>query len=327
MTYPGAPHGAGPGGPQGQQGQQPPGQQPPGAPPAPAGPPPPPAWTQQPQSPPGTTAPPGGLVEASPQTPQSGAPSGPPQKTSTKRKMLCIALSVFGGLALLGGGGMVAQAISNANQVIRNESEYGPVMWRNEPADKLFPKTLGGSKSVMGKSTDATDPEFAAWNRVGIAKKTGCDEGLDGALAATAEKAGCKAVLRATYVDTTGNAVATVALIVRSEGQQADNDMKRFFEDGKHGVKAYPVRGTIAAGWKDENRNGSGGEPGAALYVPYDAAVTAGAVDGRKSGRLPAEWHNSSGKSDGSPWQEAAADLAQSVSLYLGQLLEDVTSS
>ncbi|OEU87196.1 hypothetical protein DB35_27300 [Streptomyces abyssalis] len=256
--------------------------------------------------------------------PPGEIPVGLQQKNSAGRKVLCVLLSVVGGLALLGGGGLVANTLSNANQVITNRSGYGPVMWRNERADKLFPKSLGGSKSEPQAS--ATDPKHAAWNRVGIAQKTGCADGLSGDLADEVRKRGCKAVLRSTYVDPTGNFVATVALIVRAEGDDEDESLRRFFDSGKHGVKAFAVDGTIAADWKDQNRNGSGGVQETGLYLPYDIAVTAGSVDGRKSGRLPAEWHNSNGKWDATPWREAAKALADTVSLHLDQLLGDVTS-
>ncbi|WP_254666981.1 hypothetical protein [Streptomyces sp. WMMB 714] len=223
---------------------------------------------------------------------------------------------------MLGGGGITAQMIANANQDVRNRSGYGPAMWRNVPAERLFPKSLGEKANSTSR---ATDPRHAEWKRVGIAQETGCADGLSGSLAAEEKRRGCKAVLRATYVDPTGNSVATVALIVLPKGPELEERLGGIFDSGRHGVKTFAVPGTFAANWKDENRNGSGGNMAEGLYLPYDVAVTTGAVDGRKSGRLPEEW-NYGNKSDSSPWREAAKALTQTYFWYIHDLLNEETS-
>lgn len=275
--------------------------------------PPPGAWTQ-----PGTSGVPGadgpsGVVPG-------GGPPAPRRKMSTGRRVLCIALCVFGGLALLGGGGLVANTVSNANQNVSNRTGYGPVMWRNERADKLFPKTL---TTVVDAQTRATDSKHAEWNRVGISQKTGCREGLSGRLAAEAKKLGCRAVLRATYVDATGNVVATIAYVVLRDLDDPGEEMDKVFESGQPGVKAFAVSRTIAADWADENRNGSSGKRANYQYAPFTVAATVGAVDGHKSGHLPEEW-DFSDSSDRKTWNEAAEALAQTGYRYLDSRLQEV---
>ncbi|UNZ21558.1 hypothetical protein HC362_05420 [Streptomyces sp. 891-h] len=263
--------------------------------------------------------------------PGGGAAPFPPRpKKNTGRNCLTAFLSIVGALALLAGGALTAHTFSNANQDIPNRTGYGPVMWRNEPVDKLFPKTLGPR---TGQS-DADDPKSAEWHRLGISEKTGCSEALTGTLAAEADKHGCKAVLRATYTDPTGNLVATVALIVLPKTDDPEAGMSSFFDAEKdkdtasHGVKAFPVPDTVAADWKDADRNGSDGTQTTGPGLPYAIAVSAGSTDGRKAGRLPGDWGRTEldAKSDRMPWREAAGTLAEDLNMHLGDLLNEETS-
>ncbi|WP_239501993.1 hypothetical protein [Streptomyces qinglanensis] len=271
--------------------------------------------------------------------PPTGMPGGgmqpgmplPPPKKNTGRTCLTAFLGVVGALALLAGGALAAHTVSNAQQDVANRSGYGPVMWRNERVDKLFPKTLGPRTDAQ---SGADDPKSAEWHRLGISEKTGCADALTGTLADEAEKRGCKAVLRATYADPTGNVVATVALIVLPEAADPEEGMGTFFDAEKdkrtesHGVKALPVPDTVAADWKDSRRNGSDGVQATGLHLPYALAASAGSADGRKAGRLPGQWGRTEldAKSDRMPWREAAQTLAHDLDLHLADLLLEETS-
>ncbi|MFF4952424.1 hypothetical protein ACWC2K_01740 [Streptomyces chattanoogensis] len=279
------------------------------------------------QGAPGGWAPQGG--PGMPGMPPPGMPApAPASGKSTGRACLTAFLAVFGALGLLGGGGLVAHAYSNASQVTSNSSAYGPSLWRNEPVDKIFPETLG----AVGKDTDA-HREYAHWHRLGISPKTGCDEGLTGATAAQAKKLGCKGVLRATYVDPTGNTVVTVALIALPKGTDPEA-MHAFFSDeqDKHPtadmVKAYGVPGTITAKWGDARRNGSAGDSTNTSDLPYAVAATAGAVDGRVAGRLPGEFgrHSSDASSDRESWEAAASSVVHTVNPHLNDLTREGTA-
>ncbi|MGP3973637.1 hypothetical protein ACTWQF_06255 [Streptomyces sp. 8N114] len=341
MTYPSPPEPPGNAGGFGQQHPGPPPAAPPPMPPGPPGTPPGqggglhPQWAPGQHGAPGIQPgmPPGGVPGGIPGggMPGNGLPLPLPPKKNTGRNCLTIFLSIVGALALLAGGGLTAHTISNANQDIPNRSGFGPDMWRNERVDTLFPKTLGPKTNSQ---SGADDPKIAEWHRLGISEKTDCAGALTGALAAEAEKRGCKAVLRATYIDPTGNLVATVALIVLPDVEDPADGMTTFFDAEKdkrtasHGVKALPVPDTAAAGWKDANRNGSDGVQVTDLNLPYAVAVSAGSADGRKAGHLPGEWGRTDldAKSDRMPWREAAHSLASDLNLHLGDLLLKETS-
>ncbi|MGW2327724.1 hypothetical protein ACWC5C_18390 [Streptomyces sp. NPDC001700] len=276
---------------------------------------------------PGQGAPYPGPGQGAPYAPQ---PPAPPRK-STGRTCLTAFLGITGALGMLAGGALTAHAYSNASQDIANHSEYGASMWRNEPADKLFPDTLAPKENSQSASDDR---KRAQWHRIGISEQTGCDDGLSGATAAEAEKLGCKAVLRATYVDPTGNTVATAALIVLPESDTVKDEMSTFFDTEKEkdnpgpGVKAYAVPGTIAAQWSDARSNGSAGTSVTEMYVPYALMASTGAVDGRKAGELPGEWgkYSSDAEQDRAPWRGAATGLVDALNTHLGDLLLEETS-
>ncbi|MFJ9414927.1 hypothetical protein ACIRPT_12260 [Streptomyces sp. NPDC101227] len=257
-----------------------------------------------------------------------GPPTAPAARSNTARSCFTAFLAVVGALGLLGGGGLLAHAYSNAGQVTANRSAYGPTMWQNEPVDKLFPAAIGATKETR---TYAIDPTHAQWHRIGISRQTGCEQGLSGATAAQVKKLGCKGVLRATYVDPTGNTVATVALIALPKDTSSE-EMNAFFSDERdkdnppQAVKAYAVPGSLAAKWSDARRNGSAGAASSS-DLPYAFAASAGAVDGRKAGRLPGEFGDSSdhGEQDRVPWEGAANSLVTLLNLHVTDLLDEGT--
>ncbi|MEV1084371.1 hypothetical protein AB0I98_40235 [Streptomyces sp. NPDC050211] len=225
---------------------------------------------------------------------------------------------MFGVLGMLGGGALATHAYGNSQQDVRN-SAYGAVLWRNEAADTLFPATIGD------EAYEAADKKIAQWNRMGISQDTSCAKGLSGNTKETAQKLGCEAVLRATYVDLTGEMVATVAIIVLPKGGTGAEEMGEYLSDQESevvpdgAVVPYAVPGTLAAKWQENRRNGMGGarSMGGATF-PYAVAVTTGAVDGRTSGNLPGEFGRYGGNGDDKiPWMDAAHALSQTFSNHL----------
>jgi hypothetical protein len=226
---------------------------------------------------------------------------------------------VFGVLGMLGGGALVSHAYSNSRLSISN-SDYDATVWRNETAEKLFPPTIG---AISSGAYDVSDKKLAQWSRMGISQDTSCVKGLSGQTREKAEKLGCKAVLRATYVDLTGEMVATVAIVVLPEGT-AGQEMSEYFDEQEHAdvpdaaVVPYPVPGTLAAKWRENRRNGMGGDT---LGGGYAFAVTTGAVDGRTSGNLPGEFGDyGANEEDRKPWMDAAHALSEIFSTNLNYL-------
>jgi hypothetical protein len=251
-----------------------------------------------------------------------GARVPPSGGSGTARKVVGSLLIVFGVLGMLGGGALAAHAYSNSQQSIPN-SAYGPTLWRNETTDRLFPETVGEPSNY---TSDASDKKIAQWSRMGISQDTSCSKALSGETKQTAERLGCEAVLRATYVDLTGEMVATVAVIVVPQGT-AGQEMGEYFDDQEHAdvpdaaVVPFAVPGTLAAKWQENRRNGMGGTALGADGFPYAIAVTTGAVDGRTSGNLPGEFGSyGANDEDRKPWMDAANALSEIFDTHLGNL-------
>ncbi|GAA4075137.1 hypothetical protein GCM10022233_61660 [Streptomyces shaanxiensis] len=338
MSYPTPPSGGNPyGQPPPQSGWQPQGQGaapvPPPMPAAPPGPPPAAAPAQPGPSPyGGYAAPPanhpvpggpvpGGAVPgyAVPGGPVPGAPVPPSGGGRTGRKAFGIVLTVFGVLGMLGGGALVAHAYSNAQQVIPNQA-YTSVVWRNETTEALFPETIGDPPNY---TYEASDKKIAQWNRMGISEDTSCSKGLSGETKEKALELGCEAVLRATYVDLTGEMVATVAIVVMPKDSEAGSELGQYLEDQSGedvpdaAVVPLKVPGTLAAKWQESRRNGMGGDP----VGTYAVAVTTGAVDGRNSANLPGDFGEGVGTvEDRKPWMDEADALATTFGTHIMNL-------
>ncbi|MFE5919963.1 hypothetical protein [Streptomyces sp. NPDC056468] len=229
-------------------------------------------------------------------------------------------LGLFGVLALVGGGALAAHAYSNSQQTLANP-EYGEAIWSDEPADSIFPDTIGGRDGRLG---DLTNPKYAYWRRLGISPETSCGKGLTAKTLASAERLGCKAVLRATYIDPTGDVVATIALVVLPGGISKKVELAQAFEgmENEGAVAPLAVPGTPAAEWKKFGRNGSALEATAGEHLPYAVAATVGAVNGRLAGNLPGDWAEDEAEvmTDRESWYAEAEILVRMFELHVDDL-------
>ncbi|MBF8188537.1 hypothetical protein ITP53_22980 [Nonomuraea sp. K274] len=253
--------------------------------------------------------------------PPPGYPPAQPLRRGAGRVVAGVLVAGFGLLSTLVGGGLIAQAISNANQEITNK-EFVRNLWRNLPVETIFPATIGlRDPDHPGQSGDR------GWTRAAVSSDTSCGEALTGGLAREARERGCQAAIRATYVDDTGGTAATV-VIVAFGAPDADDDLDVILQDAQQeerdfGIRALPVSG---ARWRDNARAGSGGHsvwhPSATLFV----AVTSGPADGRLAGRLPEPWGRSvtDQRADRSPWGETAKGMAKSTAAHLAAEIEKV---
>jgi hypothetical protein len=257
-------------------------------------------------------------------TPQYGAPTPAPPAGggAAVRRGFGFVIALVGVLLLTGGSALAAHAYSNSRQAIPNY-KYGLSLWKDEPVDTLFPESLGGRDAdYNGKFSNSGR---ALWRRLGISQETACDKGLTALTKAKAKELGCDAVLRATYVDPTGNTIATLALMVIPGGESKREEMTAFF-DGREGlegaVHALAVPGSLAEGWTDAVRSGSGLRAVGGDSMPYVVAATAGAADGRVAGGLPGEWGDEDvdGKTDRTSWEGSATDLASSYVSYIDEI-------
>jgi hypothetical protein len=156
--------------------------------------------------------------------------------------------------------------------------------WRALPAGKIFPATvpyelpagLFGAASGPGLRLDA--------RRLGIAPAESCAAGAPSAAVAVLRRYGCVALMRATYLDSTGSLVTTVGVAVLPDAAAAAATAHAMAANGRGfslAVRALAVAGTPAAGFADPQRQ---------LYLaaqtgPYVVMSTAGFTDGRR--RVP----------------------------------------
>ena len=85
--------------------------------------------------------------------------------------------------------------------------------WQTMPAGQIFPASVGYQLSAQALQDSSALPLDAL--RVGIAPESGCTTGaVSSAAAAVLRRDGCKAVLRATYVDATKSYILTIGVAV-----------------------------------------------------------------------------------------------------------------
>ncbi len=147
--------------------------------------------------------------------------------------------------------------------------------WEAWPAERVFP----GRLSYGPPDGDA---EYAT--RAGIVPDTGCEQGVDPELMTTLRKHGCKAVLRATYVDQLEGIVTTVGVVVFADPWAADRAFKELpgaqGPDGggaKPALRAAAFPGTASARFDDAARQDRTSDRGG----PYVVLTTSGQSDGR----------------------------------------------
>ena len=84
--------------------------------------------------------------------------------------------------------------------------------WRTWPVGKIFPASV--SYALPSTLFEAKSGLTMTAHRVGIARQSTCAAALDRGLARALGRDGCEGVLRATYTDSTGSFVATVAVVI-----------------------------------------------------------------------------------------------------------------
>jgi hypothetical protein len=141
--------------------------------------------------------------------------------------------------------------------------------WRSWPAGRIFPATLGYSTALATTET-AT--------RVGIAPADSCVAALSRAADAAASRAGCVAVLRASYVDEPQGVVYTVGVLAFGRTSQAAAFVRQLASVGGSaaGLRALALAGTATARFTDAVRQlGSVRQAG-----PFVVLSVAGYADG-----------------------------------------------
>nr|BFE83368.1 hypothetical protein GCM10020093_059690 [Planobispora longispora] len=151
--------------------------------------------------------------------------------------------------------------------------------WRTWPAGRVFPETVRYAAEQGGMERA---------RRVGISPQTACDRAVDARLREPMRRAGCRAILRATYLDALQGVVVTVGVAAFPDEPGSVKAMSALPRGGRPapGLKALSFPGTVADRFTAAGRQASLARKGG----PYLVMVTVGQVDGR-----PAKATGSSG--------------------------------
>jgi hypothetical protein len=142
--------------------------------------------------------------------------------------------------------------------------------WQSWPAGRIFPSELGYSTSLLTQETA---------RRLGISPSAACAASIGVALDRLARRDGCRAAVRATYVDELEGAVYTVGVLAFGSARAAAA-FARGLPAGQAGVtslgaEAFP--GTASATFDDAARQASAAEQ----QGPFVVLTVAGYADGR----------------------------------------------
>ncbi|GGP11747.1 hypothetical protein LDL08_31785 [Nonomuraea glycinis] len=142
--------------------------------------------------------------------------------------------------------------------------------WRTWEAGRIFPDSLPYAAEQGGRERAS---------RVGISPDTGCADSVDAEAAEALAVAGCRAVLRATYIDALRGVLVTVGVVALPDEPRAARARVAFPAAGKPvpGLRPLAFPGTVSDRFTPAVRQaGSVRQAG-----PYLVLTTAGQVDGR----------------------------------------------
>jgi hypothetical protein len=203
----------------------------------------------------------------------------PPRPPWYERRRLWLAIALFSAVGYLAIGVVATGRVywefhrkPTKGELYRAATQEVRDRWRAWPAERIFPQSVPYTAEQGGV-------EHA--RRVGIAPEKGCTTGVEAGSAAVLAQRGCRALLRATYVDQLQGIVLTVGVAA-------------FDDDGAAGaarsalapadptvlvptLHALPFPRTVAARFGDAARQYvTAGQAG-----PYVVLTVAGQTDGR----------------------------------------------
>jgi hypothetical protein len=147
--------------------------------------------------------------------------------------------------------------------------------WEAWPAGKIFPDTVPYTLSVGGKESA---------RRIGIGHETACEGAVDAALHATLRSHGCRAVIRATYLDQLQGLAVTVGVVAFPDASRAAGAMQGMPKkvQPSPGLRALSLPGSVAARFDDAARQ----EAVIRHRGPYLVMATIGYADGRPAAKI-----------------------------------------
>lgn len=182
---------------------------------------------------------------------------------------LALVLAVVAGVAASAAGAELTRG-PNALELERAAREEVARRWHTWPVGRVFPETLPYSAEHGGRENA---------RRVGISPETRCDTAVDAALRPALRAAGCRAILRATYLDALQGVLVTVGVGAFPDEAGASRARAAFPKGDRPspGLRALRFPGTVA------DRFTAGGRQAGSVRQagPYLVLTTVGQVDGR----------------------------------------------
>jgi hypothetical protein len=212
--------------------------------------------------------------------PHAEIPEPPPEpKPWYERRTLWLVVAVCTAVGYLVVGALATGRVywefhrrPTAGELYRAATDEVRDRWRTWPAERIFPMSVPYTSEQGG---------IEQAQRVGIAPGTGCTDGIDPASAAVLKRSGCRALLRATYIDQLQGIVLTVgvAAVTDDRAARAAKDALLPADPTRPGATlhalAFPQ--TIASRFTDAARQyAAAGQAG-----PYVVLTVAGQTDGR----------------------------------------------
>lgn len=187
---------------------------------------------------------------------------------------LALVCAVVAGVAASAAGAELTRGPS-ATEIRQASAEEVARRWALWPAGRIFPQTLEYTGEQGGKEKAA---------RVGISARTDCSAAVDAALREAVRGAGCRAILRATYLDALQGIVVTVGVAAFPDSSSALVMAQALPRGGKPapGLRALAFPGTVTDRFTAASRQVAA----AAQAGPYIVVTTAGQVDGRPARAL-----------------------------------------
>lgn len=209
-------------------------------------------------------------------------PAQVPRERRWPRRIAVTVLSLLG-LCAIGGGaaGLIAvhdRKPTAAQVAVAVRIDFAQ-KWRRLSAGQIFPATVSYT-STFGVAQNAI--------RIGIAPPASCARAMDPAAARVLVKAGCITVLRATYADPSGTALATVGVAVMRSASAADSAFGTIVRGKLGALLPVSFPGTIAARFTPRARETSAEQQASGPYLLFD---TAGYADGRATKAYQADMY------------------------------------
>ncbi|MFD8560028.1 hypothetical protein ACWDOR_31405 [Streptosporangium canum] len=200
------------------------------------------------------------------EVPGQRRPAWPTLVVASALTLLCAAVA---GVAAGTAGTELTRGPSQA-ELDRAAAGEMALRWQVWPAGRVFPETISYAAEQGGEEKA---------RRVGISPETRCDRGVDAKLRKALRRAGCRGILRATYIDALQGVVVTVGVAAFTGEAGAAAAKAALPRAGRPspGLRALAFPGTVTDRFTAAGRQSSLVRQAG----PYVVMTTVGQIDGR----------------------------------------------